>query len=313
MTAPSTDITAVTRKIRRAFANFPHVIDVHKRLDTLRSYHCLNEEPESVAIVGVTGTGKTALLTKYYSRHPRIEHEEYTEVPVLYAEIPAKCTIKKLVTILLRAIDSPFPVAGDEEDRTHQLITLVRQCKVRLIILDEINHLVDRGTKISHYFVGDWIKQLITKTHVPVVLAGTPRVRDLLETNEQLASRFAETISIASLSAEKDAINSIGTALATFGQMLGDIPSIPFEVVETQRLFVFACGGRLRSLARLFTRAVEIGGTAVGVNFDSLAQAFEQVIYDKCPQGRNPFRDDFDGTPLNKAGEPFHILNLEAM
>lgn len=313
MTTPTIDITTVTRKIRRAFANFEHVVAVHKRLDTLRNHHCLSEEPESVAIVGETGTGKTALLTKYASRNLRIEHEEFTEVPVLYAEIPAKCTIKKLVTILLRAIDSPFPVAGDEEDRTHQLVTLVRQCKVRLIILDEVNHLVDRGTAKSHYFVGDWIKQLITKTRVPVVLAGTPRVRYLLETNEQLASRFAETILIALLSAEKDAINSIGTALDTFDKMLGDIPRISFKVLETQRLFVFASGGRLRSLVRLFTRAVEIGGNANGVNFDSLAQSFEQVIYDKCPPGRNPFREDFHGTPLNKPGEPFHILNLEAI
>lgn len=313
MTTTVFDLTEVTKRIRRSFAHFDHVKAVHNRLDLLRGHRCLSEEPESIALVGMTGTGKTALLSNYLKSHPRIEHSEFTEVTVLYAEIPARCTIKKLATILLRAIGSPFPMAGDEEDRTHQLITLVKNCKVRLIILDEVNHLVDRGSAKSHYFVGDWIKQLISKTRVPVVLAGTPRVRYLLKTNEQLASRFAETISIEPLSAEEGAVNSIDAALKVFKGMMGDIPSISFIYSENQRLFAFACGGRLRSLSRLITRAVEIGANAGGVSSEVFATAFEQVIYDKCPPERNPFRSIFDGKPLNKIGEPFHITDLEAI
>jgi hypothetical protein len=255
--------------------------------------------------------GKSSLLHNYLEKHPPKVHEEYTEVPVLYAEVPASCTIKKLATILLRAIKSPFPLVGDEEDRTHQLVTLIRQCNVRLIIIDEVNHLV-RGGKKTRYLVGDWIKQLITKTRVPVVLAGIPNVRVLMQTNDQMASRFAETIAIDQFSAAADATNPIGFALKAFKIALKDYPCIDLLDPNTQKLFAYATDGRLRSMCHLIVRAVEVGAKGSGVNHKALATAFPAVIYDKCPPGRNPFLNDFDGIPLSKLGEPFHIEVLDA-
>lgn len=306
------DVVQTTQRIRRCFGHFRHVKTIYARLDALRTYVCTVEEPESIAILGVSGMGKSSLLTNYLKQHPPKVHDVYTEVPVLYAEVPPNCTIKKLATILLRAINSPFPITGDEEDRTHQLVTLIRECKVRLIIIDEVNHLV-RGGQKTRYLVGDWIKQLITKTRVPVVLAGTPIVRDLMRTNEQMTSRFAETISIHPFSVGENSNNPIGFALSVFKSVLKDYPCIDLLALEHESMFAFATGGRLRSMCHLFVRAVEIGAKCGGVTHKSLGEAFPAVIYDKCPQGRNPFLKDFNGIPLSKLNEPFYIDNLEAL
>lgn len=305
MTTSQTTISAITQKVRRTFAKFPHVVEIHQRFDALREYQCISEEPESIALVGVSGIGKSSLIQSYLRKHPRIEHDEFTEIPIVYAEVPAKCTIKKLATILLRAIGSPMPLAGDEEDRTHQFVQLVSQCKVRLIILDEVNHLVDRGSTKTHYMVADWIKQLINSTKVPVVLAGTTRVRDFIQTNEQLASRFSEVIEIEPFSVAKDSKNKMGFALSAYASSFAGIPTISLSDPDVQRRFAFATGGRLRPLSHLLTRAIEIGGTEKGIQLSTLATAFEKVIFDCCPPKRNPFRPDFDGIPLNKLGEPF--------
>lgn len=297
----------LTRALRGSFAKFSHVKLIHERMDQLREYECVNEEPESIAVIGDTGTGKSTLLKRYERSHPRVEHEELTEISVLYAEVPSRCTVKKLATILLRALGSKWSEVGDEESRTHQLVVLLKNCKVRLVILDEVNHLVDRGKERSHYAVADWIKQLISASRISFVLSGTPKVRTLLETNEQLNNRFGEVFQLKPFSASATAENSIAKAMTAFKKILGNFPTIPLSDPENLRLFAFATGGRLRSICKLLVRSVELACAEEKPKIDLviLAKAFSEVIYRDAPETRNPFLTKFDGTPLTKSGEPF--------
>jgi hypothetical protein len=204
-------------------------------------------------------------------------------------------------------LDSPFWNRGDEVERTHQLVTLIQGCKVRLVILDEVNHLVDRGREKSHYVVGDWIKQLITATNKPFVLSGIPRARNLLATNEQLADRFGEVISIRAFTADANQSNSIASAMGVFKVALGDLDCIDLSSEKNAWRMAMATAGRLRGMRRLMVRAVEAAFEEKDPKIDLqvLAHAFEKVIYVNCPPKRNPFRADFDGHPLIRANEPY--------
>ena len=77
-------------------------------------------------LLGDPGTGKTTLLHRICASYPHKDHAEFTEIQVLYAEVPAACTIKKLAGAMLQAMGSPFWNKGTEEDRTFQLQTLLR-------------------------------------------------------------------------------------------------------------------------------------------------------------------------------------------
>lgn len=302
------DVTSLTRKLRKCFMRLPHVDEALARLDALAGYQCESEEPEHVLLLGETGTGKSTLLKKFASRFSRTEHETFTEIPVLYVQVPSRCTVKKLATILLRTMGSPLYNRGDEEDRTHHLITLLQRCKVRLVVIDEVNHLIDRGGRITHYAVGDWIKQTFDLAGVSCVLAGTPRSKLLLETNEQLGDRFREELHLPLFSAEtENGQRELQRMLKAFRGLTEGLPSIDFASGSLPVQILFATNGRFRDVRKLLTRAVEVAFRSPQPQLTTACflHAFKEVIYKKCPPRRNPFKNTFNGLPLTQPGEPF--------
>lgn len=306
MAQPTSVYAKARRALRGFFGHFPQVVRAHSRLTALMEAALLDQEPEGLAIVGETGAGKTTLLSRFARSYPRKDHPEFTEVPVLYASVPARCTIKRLSGLLLQALGSKFWNCGDEEDRTYQLKTLLKGCRVRLILLDEVNHLGDRGAQRTHYEVGDWIKQLATDTGVPVVLAGTPSAAVLWQTNEQLADRY-EVLTLELLSLAPDRALEFTGVLKTYGKLMSGLQIIDLEDPDTARLMAFATGGRLRDIRKLLVRAIELAeaGQTLAIDRETLRRAFEQVIYEKAPKERNPFDKEFNGLPLTAPGEPF--------
>lgn len=299
--------STVKRRLRKFFGHFPQVKVALIRLEELADYKCDREEPECLVIIGDTGTGKTTLIENFVQSLPRVEHPEFTEVPVLYVEVPARCSVKMLAALMLRTLGSPFWNRGDEVDRTDQLVTLLKACKVRMIIIDEVNHLADRGSEKSHYHVGDWIKQLIRSSRLPIVLAGTPAAEILWNTNEQLADRFREQIVLQPLGMEGNKFWELRSVLGAFLGLMKGIPCIEITEEAHARRIAFATAGRLRDVRRLLVRAVEIAATQprFAITRSTLAQAFLQVIYRDAPEKRNPFSPKFNGLPLTKPGEPF--------
>jgi Cdc6-like AAA superfamily ATPase len=301
------DANAIKRRIRRFFGRFPQVKLLYARLEELMAYECIGEEPECLAIVGDSGTGKTRLLTHFVEARPRVEHPEFSEVPVLYVEVPARCSVKMLAGLMLSKLGSPFWNRGDEVERTDQLITLLKGCQVRMIILDEVNHLADRGAAKSHYHVGDWIKQLIGASHLTVILAGTPAAAILWDTNEQLADRFREVIVLRPLSMEAERLRELRSVLGAFRALMEGVSGIDITDEAHAKSIAFATAGRLRDIRRLLVRAVELAEkqSRFVITRSTLARAFLEVIYRGAPASRNPFGKEFNGLPLTKPGEPF--------
>ena len=195
----SNDARATIKNLRSFYGKFPQVVRIEKGLERLMDFRCVDEEPECLAVIGETGTGKSTILNRFACRYPRVTHAEFTEVPVLLVPVPAKCTIKLLSAEALSVMGSPFAAKGNEVELTTQLLTLLAACGTRMIIFDEVNHLSDRGGQKSHYLVGDWIKSLSYKSKLPIVLVGTPAAQVLWRTNEQLGDRFHEAIHLRAL------------------------------------------------------------------------------------------------------------------
>lgn len=295
------------RKLRGFYGRFTQVIRIEKALKGLMDYQCVEEEPAGLAIIGETGTGKSTVLAKFASRYPRIEHKEFTEIPVLLVPVPAKCTIKLLCSRILRIMGSPFAGRGNEEDLTYQLLTLLKKCKTRLIIFDEVNHLADRGGQKSHYMVGDWIKSLSSESRVPIALAGTHAAKVLWMTNEQLGDRFHEVIQLRPLSHSKEDLKELKTVLKAFSSLVDGIEILDFQRDAHAATMGIASGGRLRNIRALYVRAVEIGFSATGSYSpgELFAQAFRECIFTDSPDERNPFTSKFTGKALTGTGEPY--------
>jgi hypothetical protein len=301
---PSQTISA----LREAFIQLPQITDISNRIGQLFRYVCVDEEPEHLMVCGAPGVGKTRLLRRFENRHPRIEHDDVTEIPVLYAPVPSACSIKKLAGAMLGSMGSPYWSHGGEEERSHQLMILLRTCKCRLVVLDEVNHLLDRGSAKTHYAVADWIKQLADAAGISFVLAGTPVAEQLLWTNDQLRGRFSEVVHLAPLSlATTPDTHVFRSLLRTLQTYFGELDSVDLSTPATSRMMAYATGGRLRLIRSLLVRSVQLAHASAPARLDLgiLAKAFGQVIFGNAPESRNPFAARFDGQPLDRPGEPF--------
>ena len=230
-------------------------------------------------------------------------------MPVLYVAIGPSPTPKALASAILRALGDPKCDIGKEVDLTYRLILLIKLCRVRLVIIDEANHLIDRGGEKTHHVAADWLKRLVDATRVSFVLAGIPRARRLLEKNDQLRSRFREVIEIDRFSVESESaeLEFRGVLGAFKKEYLREVPALDIANATMVRKFAFATDGRLRDIRRLLVRTVELAyrETQPRLTEGVLAEAFRTVIYPGAPDKRNPFHKSFNELPLVKAGEPF--------
>lgn len=298
----------IVKDIRSSFIRFPHIERILNAFDRLYEYQCENEEPEHIILLGESGVGKSTLVKRYAHRHPRIEHEEFTEIPVLYLVLGPSPTRKTLAQTFLRAMGDPMWRRGSEAELTERVIELFAKCRVRLVIIDEANHLIDRGGEKTLHTAADWLKVVIDSSQVSFVFAGIPRIRRLLATNDQLRGRLREVIEIDRFSvANKSAEHDFRSALKRFKSYMGDLPTIDISGAAIARLFAFATDGRLRDIRRLLVRAVELAYEMSDPRLTDvvLAEAFRSVIYAGSPDNRNPFHKTFNEMPLVKSDEPF--------
>jgi adenylate kinase family enzyme len=304
----------IIKELNQFFGLFPQVRRVLEKIDDLyRSPKRL--EPKNLLILGESGVGKSRLLKRVREQHPPVDRGTFTEIPVLYVVVPAKSSIDNLAGAMLRAMGSLYWNKGKTADLTVQLETLIKECQVKLIIIDEVNRLVDKGGVKTHHLLAEWIKELSDAVKVPMVLAGIPRAARLLDTNDQLRSRFRQVVNLRPFSARTETdMDLTRRVMRTFEGRLKEIPCTRLDDSTTTSAIIFATDGRLRDIHNLLECAVisafRLSRTAKqptkpAITSATLASAFREAIYAEAPDTRNPFTKKFNGTPLTKLGEPF--------
>lgn len=164
-----------------------------KALDRIQE---LLDHPEvtrmpNLLLIGASYSGKTTILEHFVKMHA-IDPDPETEVshiPVLMVEAPPKPHVGDFYSRILEALFAPYkPAAGDEEKFT-QIRRLFKQLNVRLLIIDEIHHLIAGGLKAQREF-RNALKSLGNMTKVCIVAAGTEEADAAINLDPQLSSRF---------------------------------------------------------------------------------------------------------------------------
>jgi hypothetical protein len=150
-------------------------------------------EPPCLLLIGPTGAGKSTLLASYAQRHPRTITARSMSIPVLCATIPAKATIKSLLTELLDSLGDPRAASGTIDGMTLRLKGFISDCGVQVFILDELQHFVDQESQKILLNVSNWLKRLIKETTVACVLVGlSGEAEQVVNANPQLARLFPD-------------------------------------------------------------------------------------------------------------------------
>lgn len=304
---PPADAAAI--EFRSKLIRYPTFTKAMQAIERCHLYgRHLVEEPDCLLITGVSGAGKSTLCKSYAAKYPREELEDRTVIRVVEIELPSGPTIKNVAERILTKLGDHYADRGSAESKTARIITLFRECRVEIVILDEFQQFIDNSGGKIEYRVADWLKQLINATRVPFVLLGLPHCKRILEVNEQLRRRFLPqaTLPPFSIKTKMEAIK-FADFLNTLHTQAPFKKTSAFIEPAVIPLMFYATHGLIDYLMKLTGGAIRIAleEGRDRIDLDVLRMAFESEIWSAADSERNPFDSAFIPRLLNKTGEPF--------
>lgn len=280
------------KAIEAIYIEYPRQTNIIGDIEECVAISQHSKEPECMLILGWSGVGKTTIYEQYIVKHPIVDNDELTEVPVFVAHIPANTTIKGMVSQLLEALGEADADRGTRFTQTRRLKRLLTACKVRMIILDEFQHLIDYRSDTVIQDVANWLKTLLNEVAVPIALVGLPSSIRVLRENEQLSQRFATRRTLEPFKWETlEEQREFRRFLANVDKALPLAERSNLADIEMAFRLHRASGGIVRRVMRIIRRAARLAvqQDATRVTMEILAKTFSVVdeISPQVPQ--NPF------------------------
>lgn len=210
-----------SRDLLSSFANFTIVHPYFKlALDTIDEAIETTEicgEPSSVLLLGDGGTGKTrvcdTLAAKFGVQETMRNGEEIILTkPIINCAVPPNTTLKGLIERILEELGGV--IKNQSISRLeYMLYTLLTTCKTKLIMLDEWQHLLTRGSEKTRGALGDWVKVLTDTFDGTVILSGTLDCESIIDDNDQLSGRFPFRAYLRNFSIDNEVDKGIFTGL----------------------------------------------------------------------------------------------------
>ncbi|PZU91426.1 MAG: AAA family ATPase [Chryseobacterium sp.] len=163
---------------------------LHKKFEELRDYPT-NLRMPNLLLVGDSNNGKTALLNKFAEQNTSYINEETQELflPVLMVQSPPEPDEKRFYNSILESLHSPYKASEKAELRQQRVIHLLRKLEVKVLIIDEIHHML-AGTMSKQRSFLNVLKYLSNELKISIICAGTREAFNAIHTDPQLANRF---------------------------------------------------------------------------------------------------------------------------
>lgn len=302
-------IYAILERFNEDLLQFPSYVAAFNDIEALLKLYRGSGLAQHLLVLGETGTGKTTLCRDFMTRYPRMVLRDRDVVPVLHVSIPSAATIASVTEAMLAKLGDPAPTAGTVSAKTARAVKLARALSVELLLIDEAQHIQDRGRLPTQYLVGDWLKTVMDELNVPTVLLGLPRVGQLLQVNEQVRRRFSRR---RYLQMGQCGETSIEAECLQLFLSLGDSFPIPiragnFSWDEMAQRVHYASDGRVAYIKKLLAGAIRLAleRELDCIDASVLQEAFNAEVWWEGVEQLNPFSEKFQFRRLNRAGEPF--------
>lgn len=205
---------------------------------------------QNLLIIGESNIGKTSIAIEFVKmfQSSTIEDEDGMSViirPVVLAQAPSKADEKGLYIAILEAFWTPFHSSDTLAKLRNQTMYLMRECNVKMLIIDEIHHLLS-GTPVQQRTVMHALKSLGNELMIPIVGIGIKNASLVLSSSPELASRF-DLITLSKWELDK---NFRGLLSAFEKRLPLKKPSQLYEKEKATLLYTIS-GGNLGNLHRL--------------------------------------------------------------
>ncbi|RMH11367.1 MAG: transposase [Gammaproteobacteria bacterium] len=181
---------------RIAFMDEPRWIGYPRANDIIEHMRGMLNKPtrprmQNLLIVGESNNGKTTIVDHFGEMYGKgyVNGDSEPVRPVIIAEAPASADEKGLHISILERFATPYRPSDPVAKLRYQVIHLMRECHVRMLIIDELHSLL-AGTAGKQREVMNAIKLLCNELRIPIVGVGTIDAVRILHTDPQHASRF---------------------------------------------------------------------------------------------------------------------------
>lgn len=161
-----------------------------EKLDNLITHPKVHRMP-NLLIVGDTNNGKTMIVNRFYQKHPATESEDGAEniLPVMLLQCPPVPDESRFYDSILEKLFAPYKPSDRPHKKQFQAIHLLTQLKTKVLILDEIHHIIAGNLTKQRHFLNT-IKYLGNEMQIPIIGVGTKEAFHAIQTDQQLSNRF---------------------------------------------------------------------------------------------------------------------------
>lgn len=189
-------LMALPQKERIAKIRTPVWIDysvankVLSQLEDLLEYPKMHRMP-NLLITGDTNNGKTMLVNKFRKAYTPNDNSEGEAaiIPVLYVQAPPAPEEGRFYDNILESLFAKFRPEDRASKTAFQVVKLLKTVGVKVLIIDEIQHILAGSMKKQHSFL-NVIKGLGNELQIPIVGVGTREADRAIQTDLQLSNRF---------------------------------------------------------------------------------------------------------------------------
>jgi len=169
---------------------YPTAIQLLNKMEDLLHYPPTHRMP-NLLIVGESNNGKTMLLNRFCSLHPAEDNPNGDGIvaPVIYIESPPVPDEGRFYSEILDMLFAPYKTSSRADDKERQVIRLLKSIGTRILIIDEIHHLLAGSMSKQKAFL-NVIKHLGNRLQASIIASGTKDAFRAVQTDPQLSNRF---------------------------------------------------------------------------------------------------------------------------
>ncbi|ELY1972905.1 TniB family NTP-binding protein [Aeromonas salmonicida] len=178
-------------KIRsERWIGYPKAKQILAKLEDLLIYPRTHRMP-NLLIVGDTNNGKTMLVQRFKNLHPAIDNPsgEGIQAPVILVQAPPVPDEGRFYNAILELLFAPYRPSERVEKKQFQAIKLLRYVGLKVLIIDEIHHILAGNMNRQKAFL-NVIKYLGNELQISIIGVGTKDAFRALQTDPQISNRF---------------------------------------------------------------------------------------------------------------------------
>ncbi|MEF3082091.1 TniB family NTP-binding protein [Luteimonas sp. SMYT11W] len=264
--------------------------------------------PSCKHIVGRSRTGRSFALQCFESEFPVRREAHGLRKEVIYVQTPSDGTVKGLMSEILCALGDPKYNSGTAQNMLARLRLQLDAVGCRLIILDEFQHLVDKGQRRKLGATIDWLKLLVERARFSLVAVGLPDSVTIIDRDEQLRNRFDTTIEIPIYTwFDKESRRQFRALLGTIKRHIEPFETVDLVEPDIAQRMMLAASGRIGLIARIFDRAIKtaVSNETRTIRLEDLDAAYRLAV-------RNSARCTVEGGPFFAALTDHNVRTLWA-